>query len=135
MIEGGLLLVILVRPATLDLHHHVIDLALAVVTIIPLLPNEGNIQDLSHLRKEGTVEKDHIHIIAEKGHTHALCPIMGAQEAVVRVQQRAQARAEVQLQTVMMLGNQAVVGPPVSENGRDLPGTIRYWILFEYSAN
>lgn len=46
MNEGGLLLVILVHPATPVLHHHVIDPALAVVTIIPLLLNEGNIQGM-----------------------------------------------------------------------------------------
>lgn len=41
MIEEDLLLVILVHPATPDLHHHATDLALAVVTIIPLLLNAG----------------------------------------------------------------------------------------------
>lgn len=46
MIGGGLLLVTLIHPVTLDLHHHAIDLVLAVVIIIPLLLNEGNIQGM-----------------------------------------------------------------------------------------
>jgi hypothetical protein len=80
----GLLDATLVRPAIPGLHLAT-DLALVeVVTIIPLLLNEGNIQDLYLLRIEGTVEKDHS--IAERGHTHALHRKMGTREAVVRVQ-------------------------------------------------
>lgn len=52
MIEGGLLLVTLVHPATLDLHHHAIDLVLGVVTIIPLL-NEGIILGMWSLQTNG----------------------------------------------------------------------------------
>lgn len=115
MIEGGLLLVTLVHPATLDLHHHAIDLVLGVVTIIPLL-NEGIILDLSPLRTEDTVEKDHIRRRVGRGHTHALQLIMGARGVVVTVLQRVQVEAEVQVRT-MMLRNQPVVGPPVSEKG------------------
>lgn len=91
--------------------------------------------DLCHLRVEGTVEKDHIHSIVERGHTRGLHRITGAQGAAVRVQQRAQAGAEVRVQTVM-LGNQHVGGPPVSENGKRLMlEYVRCWILFEYVVN
>lgn len=109
MIEGGLLLVTLVHPATLDLHHHAIDLVLAVVTIIPLL-NERSILDLPPLRIESSVEKDHIRSIVGRGHTHAVHLIMGARGVL----QRLQFGAEVQVRTVM-LGNEPVIGPPVSE--------------------
>lgn len=71
--------------------------------------------DRYHLRIGGKVEKDHT--TAERGHTHALHPTMGMQEAVVRVQRKVQSWAEVQVQTVMP-GNQPAVGPPVSDNGR-----------------
>lgn len=101
MIEGGLLPATLVHPATLDLHHHVIDLVLAVVIIIPLLLNEGNIQGLSPRRIEGTAEKDRIRSKVERGHILDLHLIMGAQEAEVGVRQRSQAGAEVQVRTVM----------------------------------
>ena len=52
MIEGGLLLVTLVHPAILDLHHHAIDLVLGVVTIIPLL-NEGIIRGMWFVQIDG----------------------------------------------------------------------------------
>ena len=84
-----------------------------------ILLNEGSIQDLSPLRIEGTVEKDHFHSIVERGHTHDLLLIMGAQGVVVRVQQRAQVRAGVQVRTEME-GNQPGVGPLVSEHGERL---------------
>jgi len=72
--------------------------------------------DLPPLRIESTVEKDHIRSIVGRGHTHAVHLIMGARGVVVRVLQRVQVGAEVQVRTVM-LGNQPVVGPPVSEKG------------------
>lgn len=115
MIEEDLLLVILVHPATPDLHHHATDLALAVVTIIPLLLNAG-IQDLCHLRREGTVENDRTHHVAGRGHTHALHPIMEAQEAAVVVQLKSQSTAEAQVRSTVMLGSQPALGPLVSEN-------------------
>lgn len=100
-IEGGLPHVIPVLPAIPILLHLVIKLALAAVITIPLLLKKENIQDLHHLVVEDTVEKDRIHSTAERGHTHTPHPIMGMLEAVVRVQQKAQAGAEVQLLTVM----------------------------------
>lgn len=82
--------------------------------------------DLSPLRVEGTVEKDHIHSIIERGHTHVPHLIMGAQGAVVRVQQRAQSGAGVRV-WIEMKGNQPEVGPPVSEHGIRL--VLDYYML------
>lgn len=82
--------------------------------------------DLSPLRVEGTVEKDHIHSIIERGHSHVPHLIMGAQGAVVRVQQRAQAGAGVRV-WIEMKGNQPEVGPPVSEHGIRL--VLDYYML------
>ena len=131
MIEEDLLLVILDHPATLDPHHHVIGLVPIVVTIIPLLLKEGNIQDLPRLKVEGTVEKDHIHIIVERGHPRVLHPITVAQGAEVRVRQRAQPIAEVQPQTVM-LGNWQRAGPqPVRTSSNSCWTYVGFWILFD----
>jgi len=66
--------------------------------------------DLPPLRIESSVEKDHIRSIVGRGHTHAVHLIMGARGVL----QRLQFGAEVQVRTVM-LGNEPVIGPPVSE--------------------